>query len=423
MITKIKTSKMNKLIVFALAVLVSASSFAQKKELKAANKAISKSNYAEAKAALSQAKSMMSSMDDKQKAQYNLLMAQTLYANGTGNNDDINMAIEHLNKAGNSASEVTELRKQMESTLLTKANDFYTGQKYDDAAIKFAQLYRTVPSDTTYLYYAAVSAVTGQDYETALNHYLELDDVGYTGIRTEYYATNKSTGEEEVMEKQTRDLMMKSGDYIKAGERKTKSLSNEITKNIALLYVQLDQKDKAIVAIKNARKNEPKNIDLILVEANLQFKLGNKDEYKSLIEEAVKIDPENLDLLFNLGVLASESGDIDAAKKYYIQIIDKDPTYINAYSNMAALILSGEQEIIEEMNSLGNSAADNKRYDELKVERSNLYNTAIPYLEGVLKLDSNNIEALRTLMNIYSATGDTDKFKAMKTRVEELSGN
>ena len=77
MIMKIKFNKMNRFTVFALIVFVSSLSFGQKKELKAADKAIDKNNYAEAKAALSQAKSMMSNMDDKQKAQYNLLMAQT----------------------------------------------------------------------------------------------------------------------------------------------------------------------------------------------------------------------------------------------------------------------------------------------------------------------------------------------------------
>lgn len=423
MITKIKPSKMNKLIVFALVVLVSTLSFAQKKELKAADKAINKSNYAEAKAALSQAKSMMSNMDDKQKSQYNLLMAQTLYANGTGNDDDINMAIEHLNKAGNSASGVSELQKTMESTLLTKANDFYTGQKYDAAASKFAQLYRTVPTDTTYLYYAAVSAVTGQDYETSLDYYLELDELGYKGQQTEYFATNKETGEEEVMDKQTRDLYVKSGEYIKAGERLTESKSAEITKNIALIYVQLDKKDEAIAAIKKARKNEPENVGLILTEADLYYKIGDMNSYKKLVEEAVTLNPNDVDLLYNLGVISSQVGDNEAAKNYYSKVIELDPTYTNAQTNMAAIILEGEQALIEEMNSLGSSAADNKRYDELKEERMQLYNNAIPYLESVLKEDPNNLQASKTLMNIYSATGNSEKFKEMKTKVEELSGN
>lgn len=423
MITKIKTNKMNKLIVFALAVLVSTLSFAQKKELKAADKAISKSNYAEAKAALSQAKSMMSNMDDKQKSEYNLLMAQSLYANGAGSETELDQAIEHLNNDGATSSDAQALRQAIESDLLTKANDLYTGKKYDAAAKKFEQLYKTVPADTTYLYYAAVSAVTGQDYETALNYYLELDNIGYKGQHTEYFATNKETGLEEVMDKQTRDLYVKSGEYIKAGERLTESKSAEITKNIALIYVQLDKKDEAISAIKKARKNEPDNVGLILTEADLYYKLDDLDNYKALVEEAIALNPNDVDLLYNLGVISAQIGDDNSAKNYYKRVIELDPTYINAQTNMAAIILEGEQAIIEEMNGLGSSSADNRRYDELKDERMQLYNDAIPYLESVLKVDSNNLQAAKTLMNIYSATGDTENYKAMKAKVQELSGN
>ena len=60
-------------ILVALAILVSTVSFAQKKELRTAEKAIKNNNYAEAKSALNQAESMMSEMDEKQKSEYHLL--------------------------------------------------------------------------------------------------------------------------------------------------------------------------------------------------------------------------------------------------------------------------------------------------------------------------------------------------------------
>ena len=86
------------------------------------------------------------------------------------------------------------------------------------------------------------------------------------------------------------------------------------------------------------------------------------------------------------------------------------------------MLLDQEKGLIEEMNSLGSSPADNKRYDELKLERAQIYKSAIPYLESALKSDPSNVDAAKTLMNIYSATGDTDKFKAMKATVESLGG-
>ena len=43
-----------------------------------------------------------------------------------------------------------------------------------------------------------------------------------------------------------------------------------------------------------------------------------------------------------------------------------DPNYVNAYINLSALMLEDEKVIIDEMNKLGTSAKDMKRYEELK---------------------------------------------------------
>tara|TARA_R110002012_G_scaffold81945_1_gene207316 strand:+ start:38386 stop:39630 length:1245 start_codon:yes stop_codon:yes gene_type:complete len=410
-------------ILVALAILVSTVSFAQKKELRTAEKAIKNSNYAEAKSALSQAESMMSAMDDKQKSQYHLLVAEALYAKGTANDTDLNKAIQSLVMVGSDyVSESSQLKTTIENELLTKANSLYTANNFAEAGKKFEQLYRVAPRDTTYLYYAAVSAVSAQEMEEALEHYLELNKLGYTGITKEYYAINKQTGEEEVFDKRTRDLYLKSGEYIKPGDRNTESRSGEITKNIAFIYVNLGKTEEALEAIKQAREQYPTDVNIILTEANLQYKLGEKEEYKVLIEKAIELDPENVDLFYNLGVLSAEAGYKEKAKEYYNKVIELDPKYTNAHTNIAALILGEEAGLIEEMNSLGTSAKDNKRYDELKAARKELYKEAIPYLEAVLEVDSEDLEVSKTLMNIYSAIAETEKYKQMKAKVEALGG-
>ena len=57
-------------VIIALAFLISTLTFAQKKELKAVEKAIKSNNYAEAKTGLSQVESMLSGLDSKTKSQY-----------------------------------------------------------------------------------------------------------------------------------------------------------------------------------------------------------------------------------------------------------------------------------------------------------------------------------------------------------------
>ena len=415
---------MKKQILVAIACLVVAFAFAQKKELKAAEKAIKSNNYAEAKAALGQAEGMLSSMDDKLTSKYHLLKAQALYAGGSGNQDDVDKAIEELKAVGSSdAADAADLKNLMVKNFLEKANAQYGNKQYAQAAGNFENIFRVSPQDTAFLYNAAISADLGQEVDKALDYYHELKDIGYTGIETEFYAVEKASGEEKPFSnKNERDLYIKSGDYIKPSEKKTDSKRPEIVKRIALLYVSQGKNDEAISAVKEARSQKPKDIDLIITEANLYYQLEDLDRYKALIQEATTLDPNNADLYYNLGVVSADAKDIENAEKYYKKALELNPSYVNAKMNLAALILSEESDIIEEMNGLGNSAADNKRYDELKEKRLNVYRKAIPYLEGVLEQDPENDAAIKTLMNMYSAIGNDAKAKEMKAKLDAIGG-
>ncbi|WP_274475403.1 tetratricopeptide repeat protein [Mangrovimonas aestuarii] len=414
---------MKKQVIVALALSVSAFSFAQKKELKTAEKALKKNNYAEAKTALGQVEGMLSSMDDKYKEQYYYLNAEALYANGAGSDADIDMALKSLSNVN--SKEADELKQAMLQSFLTKGNDAYEKKDLGNASIYFEKAYRASTKDTTYLYYSASAAVQGQDFDRALPIYEELRDLGYTGIQTEYFAANKETGvEESFPNKELRDASVKSGTHIKPSDRQSQSRRAEIVKNIALIYVGQGNDQKAIEAMDEARKANPEDISLLITEANINFKMGNTAEFKRLLEEATQKDPNNAELQYNLGVVSAETGDVESAKKFYQKAISLDPSYVNAQINMAALILGEEQKIVSEMNNLGTSAADNKRYDELKEERMNLYREAIPYLEGALKVDPTNLQAAKTLLNIYVAIGDTQNENKMKAKVAELeAGN
>nr|HMQ44869.1 tetratricopeptide repeat protein [Mariniflexile sp.] len=406
---------MKKQIIIAVAISLSAFSFAQKKELKEAEKALKGNNYAEAKTALKQAETMMSSMDDKLKDQYHYLHAQALYAGGAASINDIETALEDLKKVTSGyGTEIAQLKQTMVNGILTKGNKFYENKDYSSASKYFEKAYRLSTKDTVFLYYAAATAVNVQEYDRALSIYEELKDLGYTGIEKQYFAINKETNEEEVLDKSTRDLYVKAKSHIKPGERITESKKPEIVKNIALIYVSQGKDDEALEAMKAARAESPDDINLLLSEANIYYKMGKTEEFKNLLEKATQMDPNNPELQYNLGVISGESGHPEEARAYYQKAIELDPKYINAYINLSALILSKEESIIKEMNGLGTSKKDDLRYDELRVQRQELYKSAIPYLTKALEIDSKNISAAKTLMNIYSIIGETAKHNEMK---------
>ena len=72
------------------------------------------------------------------------------------------------------------------------------------------------------------------------------------------------------------------------------------------------------------------------------------------------------------------------------------------------------------MNSLGSSKADDRKYDQLKQKRNEMFLEAIPYLESAMETSPKNFQAAKTLSNIYSAVGNSEKYKEFKAIADSL---
>ncbi len=146
----------------------------------------------------------------------------------------------------------------------------------------------------------ASSAVTDHDYDTSLEYYIQLKNLGYTGIQMNYYATNVESGEEESFSsKQTRDFSVKAKSHSDPKDDKSESKTAEIVKNIALIYVSQGENEKALGAMADARAENPDDLGLLLSEANVYLKMGNREKFKALMEEATRRDPDNAELQYN----------------------------------------------------------------------------------------------------------------------------
>jgi tetratricopeptide (TPR) repeat protein len=200
------------------------------------------------------------------------------------------------------------------------------------------------------------------------------------------------------------------------------SKRGEIYKNIALILVQEGKTEEAKKAIADARKTNPEDTSLILTEANLYLETKDYETYKKLVGEALEKNPNDVDLIFNLGVISANAKNPADAEKYYKKVIEIDPKYINAYINLAALKLENEKVIIDEMNKLGTTAKDMKRYEVLKTQREDLFKSTIPYLQKAVELDPTNIDVSKTLLNVYSALEMMPEAKALKEKIKAQEG-
>ena len=428
---------MKKLAILMM-LMICSNSFTQKKELRQINKLISESFFNEAESSLEAISSIVEVSDDKIKAQYYFYLAKV--SNELEKFNDAITAYENLKSINDSAystiikTEFDFLYSQIETSIINSAVEDNRNSNYSVASDKLIMAYRmNEEKNKDYLYYAAGSAVNSKEYDKALDYYVELKENNYTGVIDEYYITNNETGEEEKVSETEFDLLKSSKDYSNPRVGQTESRYPEIVKNIALIYVQQGKNDVAIEAIKEARSIQPDDTSLILNEADLYIRISNNSDdeserdlyrkkFKELMELAITKDPENGILYYNLGVISSEQGENDSALEYYKKAIEFKPDYVDAYLNLVAVILDGEQSIVDEMNNLGTSKKDNIRYDELKVERENLYKECIPFLEKLIEVSPTNIDALNTLKNIYGVLGENEKFKDISAMINEIQG-
>ncbi|VXB02271.1 tetratricopeptide repeat protein [Maribacter litoralis] len=403
--------------------------FAQKNEIKSAEKALKSGDATAAKTAIEAASGTIAAADEKTQAQYYFTRGK-IYSDlaKKGDNDAFEKSansfkkvieIEEASGKKKFTAETNQYMTALTADLVNSAVSDNSNSKFKEAAEKLYMSYTLSPKDTSYLYYAAGSAVNGGHYEMALDYYNKLQEVGYDGSGVVYKATNAASGEVEEMDKVQRDLMVKSGTYTNPVDEKTPSKKAEIVKNTALIYTQLGQDEKALEAYQAARKNDPEDVNLILNEANLYFNQGNKDKFKELMAQAIALAPDNPDLHYNVGVINMEQDNYEEARVSYKKAIELDPNYTNAYLNLSTTYVNEGNNLIDEMNSLGNSRADIAKYDELKEKKDSLFKQGADVLEDALKNNPENENIMTQLKNIYGAMGDTENFTKMKKMLGE----
>ncbi|MDO9183887.1 MAG: tetratricopeptide repeat protein [Bacteriovorax sp.] len=420
----------SKYVILASAMLISVATFAQKDQIKAAEKALKGGNSQEALTILQGAESLSATAPDAEKAQFFFVKGNALLdlANKnveTGKNlslaakayqdliatEKVSGKMKYSTQA---ATSITEIKYKLINSAIADSK----ADKNSDGAMKLYDAYLLDKKDTINLYYAASTYINAKDYDMAYKLYDELKTLNYSGKGTSYLAVNKLTGEEDFYATaQERDKFVKLGTHEKPRTEVIPSKKGEIYKNMALILVQNGKTEQAKKAISDARIADPTDTSLVLTEANLYLETKDFDTYKKLIAEVLEKNPNDADLIFNLGVLSANAKNPVEAEKYYAKVIEINPKYINAYINSAALKLENEKVIIDEMNKLGTSTKDMKRYDELKIKRQNLFKSAIPALQKAVELDPKNVDVAKTLLNVYSALEMTAEYKALKAKM------
>ncbi|WP_432671029.1 tetratricopeptide repeat protein [Flavobacterium sp. SM2513] len=438
--------------ILATALLISIGAFAQKNEFKTLKKIYEKEKLSQKdvlnfKAGVATAAPLVSSTNEEDTVYLNFYKASVPFIEMTEamskpeNQADSKNALKFFTPAkiadfSNSANSVLvyekksgkdvlsekiqELSIAYKPTLLSYAISLGDQKRFSDASAILYAIYQLDLTDKEKLYYAANYAISGNDYKTALEYYMLLKNIDYSGEKTNYLAVSKANDNVEYFtNKEGRDKAVKIGTHITPTTEKEASKRGEIYKNIALILISEGKTEEAKSAILEARKVNPDDTSLIMSQADIYLKTNDMKTYAALISEVLEKDPTNADLVYNLGVVSGQNKDNRNAETYYLRAIELNPNMANAYFNLSAVRIDDAQGLLDQMNKLGTSAADNKKYDILKTKRDETLHDVVILLEKTVNLDGKNRVAKEVLLTVYKALEMKEKSKALDAELSK----
>ncbi len=412
-------------LVTLVMLLASVTLLAQKTEVRKAERSIESGKFTDAQEFLKQAEPNITAESEKWQARFYVAKGKTYLniAKKSGELQDLITAKNSFEKAAKLGEKEAANNgiKSVESALINSGIADHNAKKYKLAAKKLYTAYQMVPADTITLFAAANNSYLAENYDQALAYYNKLIEMGYQGNTVQYVATDKETGKEKVFNnKNTRDLYVKTGKYIKPETRRSGSKSSQIIKQVALLYLREDKREEALAAIQKAKETNPNDLQILKAEAIVYQKMGDTAKYKAGIKHLITADKEHASKYYNLlGDGAIDAGKIDEAAGYYQNAIKAAPEDPYGYRGMANVYLTKQKKIVDEMNQLGMSKADVKKYNELSKQRKEMLQKAIPYLEKDLQYDAGNQNVINKLFQLNRIVGNKEAAQKYKNMLKK----
>jgi len=175
----------------------------------------------------------------------------------------------------------------------------------------------------------------------------------------------------------------------------------------------------AMQSLMEGRAKFPNDQKLLTEELNSYLQSGKSAEAEKLLAIAIEKDSSNHLLHYASGTIFEDLGKRDQAIAAYKKSIEIKPDFWEAYFNLGAIYNNSAKVLREQADA----EKDMKKYEAGKKLADAEFNLALPNLEKALELapkDSPDLlPLLKTLKQIYSLVGMTEKYNEMKKRIEQ----
>lgn len=169
---------------------------------------------------------------------------------------------------------------------------------------------------------------------------------------------------------------------------------------MANLYKVEGNEEKAKETIAKGLEENPNSMTLLTEDINFYLQDGKAVEAMDKIDKAVNLDPENASLQMVKGDVHVQLQEWDQGLEAYTKASELAPDDFRTFFNMGIIFTKQADMLVEEMNKLGFSDEEKKRYEELETQRKELFEQALPHIQKAAELAPDNDAVQRALKQV-----------------------
>ncbi len=181
-------------------------------------------------------------------------------------------------------------------------------------------------------------------------------------------------------------------------------------------YLALGDTAKAESELMGLDKIFPDDKTITLQLIDLYIKSNKPDEAQKYIKVAKEADPNNSTLYFAAGIMYLNQSKYDEAIAELTKSIELKPDVYDAQYGLGAAYINKASDMFVKANEI----MDVKKYSDAIDSANIVYSKALPYMEKAYELNPDDVYAMRSLQELYYRLKMTDKYNAMKAKLDSV---
>ena len=173
---------------------------------------------------------------------------------------------------------------------------------------------------------------------------------------------------------------------------------------------------KKIEVIRKGLEKYPDNEGLVREELSYLLTTGQIDEALNNFDKAIAKDPEDATLYYNRGLIYDQMGEFEKAEADYKKAVEVDPKFFDAAYNLGAMYFNAGAEWNNKASNYG--IKEQAEYDAATKKANEYFAKAKPALEQAHEIDPKDKNTMASLVQVYAIMGETEKYKAMKAKLQ-----